>query len=122
MITYVRHKIPGMASNNSAQYFQPEMLDGLKTEMKKRYSTDSKVYKLFENKLKELSDDWLFKINDPDIALKFYEHKTEPHLLLKPAEKSFDNGDDLWSVMQSMREIDTNSYIKVGLPNIRKNG
>ncbi|MCG8803954.1 helicase-related protein [Tenacibaculum finnmarkense] len=122
MITYVRHKIPGMASNNSAQYFQPVMLDGLKTEMKKRYSTDSKVYKLFENKLKELSDDWLFKINDPDIALKFYEHKTEPHLLLKPAEKSFDNGDDLWSVMQSMREIDTNSFIKVGLPNIRKNG
>jgi len=124
MITYVRHKVIGMASNNSAQYFQPEMLDGLKIEIKKRYSTDStdsKVYKLFEKKLKVLSDDWLFKINDPDIQLKLYEHKTEPHLLLKPAQKSFDN-DGLWSVMQSMREIDTNSFIKVGLPNIRKNG
>jgi len=121
MITYVRHKVPGMASNNSAQYFQPEMLNGLKTEIKKRYSTDSKVYQLFENKLKVLSDDWLYKINDPDIQLKYYDHKTETHLLMKPAEKSFDK-DDLWSVMQSMREIDTNSFIKVGLPNIRKNG
>jgi len=117
MITYVRHKtidVP-MASNNSAQYFQPEMLDGLKLEIKKRFSGNSKVYQLFEDKLQELSDDWEYKIKDPDIELKYYEHKTEPHLLLKPAEKNF-NGDDLWSVMQSMREIDTNSFVKVGLP------
>lgn len=120
MITYLRHKVPGMASNNSAQYFQPEMLDGLKTEMEKRYSTDAKVYQLFENKLKELSDDWLEQIENHD--LKNYEAtKTEIGLLVKPAEKSFDK-DDLWSVMHSMREIDTNSFIKVGLPNIRKNG
>lgn len=120
MITYVRHKVIGMASNNSAQYFQPEMLDGLKDEMKKRYSTDAKVYHLFKSKLKELSDDWLEQIENHD--LKNYEAtKTEIGLLVKPAEKSFDK-DDLWSVMQSMREIDTNSFIRVGLPNIRKNG
>tara|TARA_B110000902_G_scaffold223049_1_gene259603 strand:- start:3130 stop:6855 length:3726 start_codon:yes stop_codon:yes gene_type:complete len=122
MITYVRHKttnIP-MSSNNSAQYFQPEMLDGLKTEIKKRFSDNAKVYQLFESKLKELSDDWLEQIENHD--LKNYEAtKTEIGLLVKPAEKSFDK-DDLWSVMQSMREIDTNSFIKVGLPNIRKNG
>jgi hypothetical protein len=117
MITYVRHKVIGMASNNSAQYFQPEMLDGFKTEMKKRYSTDAKIYQLFENKLKELSDDWLQQIENHD--LKNYEAtNTEIGLLVKPAEKSFDK-DDLWSVMQSMREIDTNSFIRVGLPNIR---
>jgi len=120
MITYVRHKVPGMASNNSAQYFQPKMLDGLKTEIKKRYSGDSKVYQLFEHKLKELSDDWLDQIENHE--LKNYEAtKTEIGLLVKPAEKSIDK-DNLWSVMQSMREIDTNSFIKVGLPNIKKNG
>ena len=122
MITYIRHKttnIP-MASNNSAQYFQPEMLDGLKTEIKKRFSDNTKVYQLFENKLKELSDDWLERIENH--GLKNYEAtKTEIGLLVKPAEKSSDK-DDLWSVMQSMREIDTNSFIKVGRPNIRKNG
>jgi hypothetical protein len=123
MITYVRHKIPGMASNNSAQYFKPEMLDGLKSEIKKRFVEYPKIYSLFEEKLQLLSDDWIFKINDPDIQLKYYDHKTEVHLLVKPAEKSFDV-DDLWSVMQSMREIDTNSFIKIGLPykNNKRNG
>lgn len=120
MITYVRHKVPGMASNNSAQYFQPEMLDGFKTEIKKRYSTNSKVYQLFENKLKILSNDWLEQIENHDLK-NFEATNTEIGLLVKPAEKSFDK-DNLWSVMQSMREIDTNSFIKVGLPNIRKNG
>ena len=42
MITYVRHKVPRMASNNSAQYFKPEMLDGLKIEIKKRFSDNRK--------------------------------------------------------------------------------
>ncbi|MBW6535766.1 MAG: hypothetical protein K0B11_12200 [Mariniphaga sp.] len=120
MITYVRHKIPGMASNNSAQYFQPEMLDGLRDEIKNRFSNSSNILAQFELKLDELSDDWLEKIENHE--LKNYEaNKTEIGLLVKPAEKNFDK-DNLWSVMQSMREIDTNSFIKVGLPKISRNG
>ncbi len=122
MITYVRHKttdVP-MASNDSAQYFQPEMLDGFKSEIKRRFSNNSKIYQLFERKLENLSDDWLDQIENHE--LKNYEAtKTEIGLLVKPAEKNFDK-DDLWSVMQSMREIDTNSFIKVRLPKIRRNG
>ena len=96
------------------------MLDNLKSEIKKRFADNPKVYQLFEQKLKDLSDDWLEQIENHD--LKNYEGtKTEIGLLVKPAQKSFDK-DDLWSVMQSMREIDTNSFIKVGLPKIRKNG
>jgi len=117
MITYVRHKttdVP-MASNDSAQYFQPEMLDGLKSEIKKRFEKYPRIYLLFEKKLQELSDDWVFKINDPDINLKYYDHNTETHLLQKPSEKGFSE-DNNWFVMQSMREIDTNSFIKIGLP------
>lgn len=120
MVTYVRHKVSGMALNNSAQYFQPEMLYGLKSEIKKRFSNNSKIYQLFEQKLENLSDDWLAQIENHE--LKNYEAtKTEIGLLVKPDEKNFDK-DDLWSVMQSMREIDTNSFIKVGLPKIRRNG
>lgn len=55
MITYVRHKISGMASNNSAQYFQPEMLDGLKAEIKNRFNDNQNVYQMFERKLQDLS-------------------------------------------------------------------
>ena len=120
MITYVRHKTTdvSMASNTSAQYFEPKMLDGLKFEIKKRFANNPKVYQLFEQKLKDLSDDWLDKIENHE--LKNYEAtNTEIGLLVKPAEKNFDKG-DLWSVMQSMREIDTNSFIKVGFPRIKK--
>ena len=114
MITYVRHKIPGMASNNSAKYFQPEMVAGFKKEIKDRFIKYPKIYSLFERKLQDLSDDWLDRIENHE--LKYYEStKTEIGLLVKPSEKSFD-GDELWSVMQSMREIDTNSFIKIGLP------
>jgi hypothetical protein len=122
MITYVRHKITDvpMASNNSAQNFKPEMLDGLKIEIKNRFKDNHNVYEMFERKLQDLSNDWLDKKENHD--LKNYEAtNTEIGLLVKPSEKSFDEN-DLWSVMQSMREIDTNSFIKVGLPNIRTNG
>ena len=124
MITYVRHTnnvkgIP-MASNNSAQNFQLEMLDGLKNEIKNRFRESHNVFQMFERKLQDLADDWVDKIQNHD--LKNYEPTTtEIGLLVKPAEKSFDET-DLWSVMQSMREIDTNSFIKIGLPNIKTNG
>jgi hypothetical protein len=121
MITYVRHTnnkkgIP-MASNNSAQYFQSEMLDGLKLEMKKRFKKSHNIFQMFERKLQDLGEDWLDKIKNHD--LKNYEATpTEIGLLVKPAEKTFDET-NLWYVMQSMREIDTNSFIKIGLPNTR---
>jgi len=124
MITYVRHTnnekgIP-MASNNSAQYFQPEMLDGLKNEIKNRFRENHNVFQMFDRKLQDLADDWVDKIQNHH--LKNYEATTtEIGLLVKPAEKSFDET-DLWSVMQSMREIDTNSFIKIGLPNTKANG
>ena len=118
MITYVRHKIPGMASNNSAQYFEPKMLDGLKDEIKKRFNKYPKIYSIFEQRLHELSDDWVYKIKEHD--LKNYEKvdtkfKKEFGLLSKPAdEQTIEN--KKWIVMQSMREIDTNSFIKIDLP------
>ena len=57
-------------------------------------------------------------------GLKNYEpintkFKTEAGLLIKPEEKHF--GDSIiWAVMQSMREIDTNSFVKIELPKNRK--
>ncbi len=118
MITYVRHKVPGMASNNSTQNFKPEMLDGLKSEIKRRFTDNPKVFQLFELKLQYLSDDWVYKIEN--IELKNYEKidtkfKAEIGLLSKPSDDQSDEN-RMWIAMQSMREIDTNSFIKIGLP------
>ena len=126
VITYVRHKIPGMAPNNAAQYFQPEMLDRLKSELKERYSGYPTTCAFLEKRLQQLSDDWLCKIkkygvkNYEQIENK-YKNKTEVGLLSKPYDKHF-NENDIWFVMQSMREIDTNSFIKIELPKSEKYG
>jgi len=120
MITFVRHKIPGMAAKNAAQYFKPGMVDELKSEIRSRYSEHPKTFEIFERKLDELSSDWIERIEKYN--LKYYEsinteYKTEIGLLVKPSEKTLDI-DNKWSVMQSMREIDTNSFIKIELPKI----
>jgi len=120
LITYVRHKIPGMAPNNAAGYFQPEMVNDLKEEIKKRFE-NIRIYQIFEKELNNLVDDWLDKISNYEI--KCYEsietrYKSGIGLIKKPAEKKFQTGSK-WTVMQSMREIDTNSFIKINLPKIR---
>jgi len=118
LITFIRHKIPGMSNNDAAQHFKPEMLEDLINEIKDRFSDCPKTFLQFQKSIEELSNDWLNKINKYD--LKCYEkidtpYKKEIGLLNKPSEKDF-NDDDVWTVMQSMREIDTNSFIKIELP------
>jgi hypothetical protein len=118
IITYVRHKIPGMASDNAAGNFQPEMLDGLKEEIKKRFSEYPEMFESFEKGVNDLSNDWLERIEKCDI--KYYEkietdYKSDPGLIGRPSEKNIDI-ENKWTVMQSMREIDTNSFIRIDLP------
>jgi hypothetical protein len=119
MITYVRHKVPGMAADDAAQHFQPEMLNGLKTEIRKRFPDNNEVmHNLLDEKLNKLADDWMYKIDKHNLT-KYFDGNQG--LLVKPSQQAF--GEDvLWSVMQSMREIDTNSFIKKELPKIRNNG
>ncbi|MEM9888572.1 MAG: helicase-related protein [Bacteroidota bacterium] len=120
VVTYVRHKIPGMAAKDAAQHFQPYMLDKLRQEIKERFSGNTQVYNLFEQKLEHLSNSWLEKIKEYD--LKYYEttKSGEVGLLSKP-QVSNAIEDTTWSTMQSMREIDTNSFIKKELPKSKKN-
>ena len=54
--------------------------------------------------MNRLADEWVQRINQTQ--LKKYEE-----LLLKPSARDGDNED--WVVMQSMREVDTNTYIQI---------
>ncbi len=125
VVTYLRHKFPNMNSDKSANNFSPEMLDQFKAEIKQRYKAEDSTWLIFENKLKQLSDSWLEKISNYN--LKYYYHKNEVHLLDKPSEifeKTKTEGSIYhstdWSIMQSMREIDTSSFIKIELPKVRR--
>jgi hypothetical protein len=121
IVTYIRHKIPGMAPENAAGFFQPEMLDELKSEVKKRFENYSQYISIFENHLQKLSEEWRERIEKQN--LKNYTNISDEvkGLLIKPTDKHF-NPDNDWAVMQSMREIDTNSFIKIELPKMRNNG
>lgn len=117
IVTYVRHKVSGMAQDNAAGYFQPSMLDNLKEQIKLRYD-NLKTFEIFEKELNHLATDWLDKIEKYDI--KSYErienkYKSDVGLIIKPSEKNF-GANKKWTVMQSMREIDTNSFIRIDLP------
>ncbi len=120
IVTYVRHKVPGMAADNAAGNFQPEMLDGFREEIKQRFG-NNETYQIFEKLLDELIEDWKNKIEEYEIQ-HYQRMKTryisDIGLIKKPAEKNFET-DDKWTVMQSMREIDTNSFIKINLPKNR---
>ena len=118
MITYLRHKVPGMAADDAAQHFKSEMLDGLKSEIQQRFGANQIMYQLLESELEQLAEDWAYKIEEH--SLTKYDDGKEG-LLVKPSQKDFGE-DEQWAVMQSMREIDTNSFIKKELPKIRNNG
>jgi len=118
MITYLRHKVPEMGANDAAKNFKPEMLVGLKTEIQQRFGDNGATYNLLEKKLDLLAEDWTYKIEEHNLTK--YDNGKEG-LLVKPSEKDF--GEDAkWTVMQSMREIDTNSFIEKELPKKSNNG
>ncbi len=59
---------------------------------------------LFEKEIDRIAYDWVDRIEN--YGLKKYDD-----LLKKPAEKEKEDED--WVLMQSMREIDTNTFIQI---------
>lgn len=103
IVSYVRNKVPGMARNGDVVHFQKEMIDPLKEYIRQRFPDDQHSVNLFEKKLDILGYDWVDRIQKS--GLKEYKQ-----LLKRPAEKD-DNQD--WVLMQSMREIDSNTFISI---------
>lgn len=105
MITFVRHKISGLNQNNDAQYFQKENIDELKEFIKSRYPENSSEYEFFENHIDSLANDWEEKVRN--YGLKKYDE-----LLKRPTQVGVSDDDD-WIVMQSMREVDDDTFIQI---------
>jgi len=104
MVAHVRNLVPGMAGNNQAQYFQKEMIDPLKVWIQERFSHLGSELTHFNRRIDNLAYDWQERVER--VGIKRYDQ-----LLKKPSEQ-----DDMkreWVAMQSMREIDTNTYIRI---------
>jgi hypothetical protein len=101
IVTYVRNKVPGMAQDVNAKYFTKEMTDGLKTHIRNRFGFLGRELLLFEKEVDRLSYDWVERIsNHTDLVYK--------DLLQRPSS----NGGS-WVIMQSMREIDTSTWLQI---------
>jgi hypothetical protein len=105
MVTYVRHKVSGLNQNNDAKYFKKERIGGLKRFLKDRFQNNAAEYEFFESRIDFLANDWEERVQN--IGLERYDE-----LLKRPTQVGVSDVDD-WIVMQSMREVDDDTYIQI---------
>lgn len=105
IISFVRQKYPGeLGDNNQAQYFTKEKLVPLIDYISERYKNSGYEIDYFKDKINRLADDWINKIQN-------YNLQNYKDILKRPSE--FDESNKEWLTMQSMREIDTSTFIKI---------
>ena len=108
MVTYIRHKT-GLNKNGAVKDFKKEKIEGLKNLISSRFGEDESMGFCF-TRLDKLAQDWEEKIQQ-EKPYKFYTGKQNA-LLSKPGSTdSLANKE--WVVMQSMRDIDSDSFIQV---------
>jgi superfamily II DNA or RNA helicase len=105
MVTYMRHKVSGLNQNYDAQYFQKEHIYDLKQFLKERFQNNTAEYEFFESRIDFLANDWEERVQN--IGLKKYDE-----LLKRPTQVGVSDVDD-WIVMQSMREVDDDTFIQI---------
>ena len=104
MVAYVRHKVPGLNKNNTAQYFQQENINELKDYLKERFGKNVSEYSFFENRIDFLANDWRERVEN---GLKDYSE-----LMKRPTDTGISEKDD-WVIMQSMREVDADTFVEI---------
>jgi len=103
-VTYIRNKIPAMAKDDAARYFEKEKAEEFIDFIKIRFSDDPDIISYFNSSINELIEDWQ---NRASLGSKL----TYKSLLKRPTERQDDGVD--WATMQSMREIDTDTFVEI---------
>jgi superfamily II DNA/RNA helicase len=103
-VTYIRNKIPAMAKDDAARYFEKEKAQEFIDFIKIRFGDDPDIISYFINSINELIEDWQ---NRASLGSKL----TYKSLLKRPTERQDDGVD--WATMQSMREIDTDTFVEI---------
>ena len=116
-ITYMRHK-EGLYENKSIKKFDKDKHgQNLKQVIRDRFNQPeiyAEIYEYCCKKLDELAQDWHGKISKKD-PYETYDGKISA--LLKKPTSQVSEEDKKWKVMQSMRDIDSSSFIQVQIPN-----
>jgi len=104
MVAYVRHKLPGLNKDNTAQYFRQENINELKNYLQGRFGHNESEYDFFEKRIDFLANDWQVRIEN---GLKDYSE-----LMKRPTDSDISEKDD-WVIMQSMREVDADTFVEI---------
>jgi hypothetical protein len=103
-VTYIRNKIPAMAKDDAARYFEKEKAEEFTHFIKNRFGDDPDITSYFISSINDLIEDWQ---NRASLGSKL----TYKSLLKRPTERQDDGVD--WATMQSMREIDTDTFVEI---------
>lgn len=103
-VTYIRNKVPAMAKDDAARYFEKEKAKEFIDFIKIRFGNDPDIISYFISSINELIEDWQ---NRASLGSKL----TYKALLKRPTERQDDGVD--WATMQSMREIDTDTFVEI---------
>lgn len=111
LVSYVRHK-QGLNKNKDIKHFTTESIEGLKALLKKRFPINENIEFCFR-KIDELATDWDDKIKQDN---PYDKYKGKEGALLSKPDQSVSSDDSKWVVMQSMRDIDSSSFIQIQHP------
>ncbi len=105
MISFVRQKFPReLGNNNQAQFFTKDKIKPLTDYLSERYKKYESEFIYFQNKINKIADEWEGQITK-------YHLKNYKELIKRPSEQDDLNKD--WVTMQSMREVDTSTFIQI---------
>ena len=111
LVTYVRHK-KGFNKNKDIKHFTTECVDDLKVLLKKRFPGNGNI-EFCSRKIDELATDWDDKIKQEN---PYDKYKGKEGALLSNPDQSIGSDDSKWIIMQSMRDIDSSSFIQIQHP------
>lgn len=107
LVTYIRHKV-GHNENNKVIEFEKADMQGLIVFIENRFSQYSEVLDYFKDRLNIIADDWLKRINIENGCENYNK------LLKKPSERiNLDEESKIWVALQSLRDIDSNTFIQI---------
>ncbi|KAA3596707.1 MAG: helicase [Calditrichaeota bacterium] len=108
LVSFVRQYYPELNGEDQAKDFTKEKIIPLVDFLKIRFASDEEELKFFINEINRVADDWISKTKTEIADLKKYKE-----LLKEPDSKTKENKNNDWVTMNSMREIDTNTFIRI---------
>lgn len=103
-VAYVRNGLPDMAANDDAKNFLAEMSIKFREFFRNRFNEENEAQTYFLDKLSRLVKDW-------ENRIKLGTNITYKNLLRRPSDRRDEEVN--WATMQSMREIDTDTFVEI---------